>query len=214
MFAMHPAYLKEKARALRTQKHLSIDEIATRLALPKTTIYYWVKDLPLGRPRRASAGQRRGNRAMCDRYRRAREAAYAVGRKEFAEFASGPTFRDFVCLYIAEGYKRNRNVVEICNSDPAVIRIAHHWMKRFSRNPIRYAVQYHADQDLEVLLRFWASTLGVEPDAIRLQRKSNGNALAGRSWRSKHGVLAVTAADTLFRARLQAWMDCLREAWV
>ena len=55
---MHPAYLKEKARTLRTQRHLSIDEIAARLALPKTTIYYWVKDLPLGRPRRDAQAQR------------------------------------------------------------------------------------------------------------------------------------------------------------
>ena len=60
----YPAYVREKARKLRVEKHLSIDEIAERLALPKTTIYYWVKDLPLGRPRRANPGQRKGNRAM------------------------------------------------------------------------------------------------------------------------------------------------------
>jgi hypothetical protein len=28
------------------QKRLTIDQLADRLALPRTTIYYWVKDLP------------------------------------------------------------------------------------------------------------------------------------------------------------------------
>lgn len=118
----HPIYVREKARSLRVEKHLSIDEIAKRLALPKTTIYYWVRDLPLGRPQRANRGQRKGNRAMRVKYRLRREAAYEQGRAEFAELAVDPLFRDFVCLYIAEGYKRSRNAVSICNSDPRIVR--------------------------------------------------------------------------------------------
>ena len=60
----YPAYVREKARKLRVEKRLSIDEIAERLALPKTTIYYWVRDLPLGRERRAHPGQGKGNRRI------------------------------------------------------------------------------------------------------------------------------------------------------
>ena len=44
----YPQYLRERARRLRVEKKLSIVEIGERLALPKTTIYYWVKDLPPG----------------------------------------------------------------------------------------------------------------------------------------------------------------------
>ena len=72
----YPAYLRAKARELRVSKHLSLDEIAEHLSLSKTTVYYWVKDLPLGRERRASPGQRKGNRAMQAKYRRLREEAY------------------------------------------------------------------------------------------------------------------------------------------
>jgi hypothetical protein len=45
MFVAHPAYLREKARELRTERRLSLLEIAERLALPKTTIFYWIRDL-------------------------------------------------------------------------------------------------------------------------------------------------------------------------
>jgi hypothetical protein len=75
-------------------------------------------------------------------------------------------------------------------------------------------VQYHADQDLVGLQDFWASQLSVEPEEIRLQRKSNSGRLSGRTWRSEYGVLNVSAGDTLFRSRLQAWMDCLQEQWL
>lgn len=76
-----------------------------------------------------------------------------------------------------------------------------------------YAVQYHVDQDLDELRRFWACVLAIEAAAVRMQRKSNSGQLAGRTWRSEHGVLTVTTCDTLLRARLQAWIDQVREGW-
>ena len=210
----HPAYVRAKARQLRTEKQLSINEIAERLALPKTTIYYWVRDLPLGRPRNASAGQRKGNRNMRSRYALRRAAAYLCGRIEFAELLDEPTFRDFVCLYMAEGYKRSRNSVSVCNSDPAIVALCARWVRRFARNRVTYSLQYHADQDLIALRNFWARVLGVAPEDIRLQRKSNSGRLTGRTWRSQHGVLDIRVGDTLFRARLQGWMDCLHDSWL
>jgi hypothetical protein len=207
----YPAYVRDKARKLRVEKHLSIDEIAERLALPKTTIYYWVRDLPLGRHRRPHRGGNPRLRAKC-RLRRA--AAYALGRLEFERLVRDPTFRDFVCLYIDEGYKRNRNRVSVGNSDPAVVVLCTRWIRRFARNPVTFSVQYHADQDLHELVEFWGRQVGVEPEAIRLQRKSNSGQLAGRHWRSRYGVLAVHAGDTAMRARLQGWIDCLQEQWL
>jgi len=112
MFVAYLAYVREKARALRVEKKLSLNEIAARLALPKTTVYYWVRDLRLGRPR-SNAGQRKGTRSMRKKYALRRAAAYLQGRIEFADLIEDPTFRDFVCLYMAEGYKRSRNTVSV-----------------------------------------------------------------------------------------------------
>ena len=35
----YPPYLREKARCLRTERKMSLDEIAERLALGKTTVW-------------------------------------------------------------------------------------------------------------------------------------------------------------------------------
>jgi hypothetical protein len=61
---------------------------------------------------------------MQKKHRRPREAAYQQGRAEYDELVLVPTFRDFVVLYIAEGYKRSRNTLSISNSDPAVIAVS------------------------------------------------------------------------------------------
>jgi len=210
----HPPYLRDKARAIRVEKRLTIDEIAERLALPRTTVYHWVRDIPIPLTNRQSEAQRRGTAANVEACRRRREAAYAAGCDEFDVLARDPTFRDFVCLYVAEGYKRNRNVVSIANSDPAVILVADRWLKRLADRPLSYSVQYHADQDLDEIRGFWGELVAVDPSRVRLLRKSNSNQLSGRTWRSVHGVLSVSVADTLLRARLQAWMDRLREGWL
>ena len=103
MTMTHPDYIKQRARDLRITKALSLDEIAERLALPKTTVYPWIVDLPLGRPHRGTPGQQKGNAAMQAKYRKLREDVYAEGTLEYKQLILRPTFREFVSLYIAEG---------------------------------------------------------------------------------------------------------------
>jgi hypothetical protein len=188
-----------------------------RLGLSRSTIYYWVRDLPIPGSgpggRWPEAIRRRGTPAMQRKYRARREEAYRRGEAEFNELAREVSFRDFVCLYIAEGSKRNRNAVAICNSDPAVMCLAARWLRRLTDKPPVFSIQYHADQDVDQIRAFWGEVLDVVPEEIKLQRKSNSNRLTGRTWRSVHGVLTARVNDTMLRARLQAWMDRLRAEW-
>ena len=95
------------------RRRLTIDQIAERLALPRTTIYHWVRDLPIDDALRHSgprqAARLKSNRAMQRKYRLLREAAYQEGVERFEDMCEDHTFRDFVCMYIGEGLKRNRN---------------------------------------------------------------------------------------------------------
>jgi hypothetical protein len=214
----YPAYIREKARQLRREKHMTIDELAECLAISRTTIYYWVRDISIPLTERqiagSQAGRRLGSRKMKENYRRLREVAYDEALVDYVRLIEQPGFRDFVCMYIGEGYKRRRNTVQICNSDPTVVKLGDFWLRRLSRRPVTYAVQHHADQDPDELKRFWSAELGVEPALIKVQRKSNSNGLAGRKWRSAYGVLQVCTNDTYLRAELQAWMDCIQDEWL
>ncbi len=117
-------------------------------------------------------------------------------------------------MYIGEGYKRSRNTVSVANSDPAVVKLATYWIRRFAKNPVRFAFQYHEDQDPEQLIEYWGGEVDADREAFYYLRKSNSGKLKGRAWRSKHGVLTVQTCDTDFRARLQAWIDCVVQGWL
>lgn len=208
------AHLRQKAIELRTQHQMSLDEIVARLQLPRGTIYYWIKDIPI--PRRRSEqnyAQQMGTKAMQAKFAALRQQAYEQGCAEAPEFMQDPTFRDFVVLYMAEGFKRRRNDVAFVNSDPQMVVLAHRWLKRFARNPIRYKLQYHADHDIEELKQYWGNKLDIDPELIRPLRKSNSNQLSKRQFRSVYGLLTIEMGDTYLRARLEAWMDFVKSQW-
>jgi len=201
---------------MRIERRLTIDELAERPALSRSTIYYWVRDLPLpgsgpggGWPQSA---HRAAGRAIKRKYRLLREAAYKEGLESFDELSIDPTSRDFVCLYTAEGYKRPQ-----LGSDLQLRRRRARARALLDTPPDRQATrirdQYHADQNLDELHTFWSELLGISPEAIRFQRKSNSGELKGRQRRSRHGVRTARVSDTYLWARLRAWMDRLRSAW-
>jgi hypothetical protein len=131
----------------------------------------------------------------------------------YPELVTRATFRDFICVYVGEGTKRGRNYAAVCNSDPAVVRLAQKWLLELGENPLSYSIQFHADQSLPDLRTFWSRELIIDPESIRFQRKSNSNNLSGRTWRSRYGVLQVRCSDTYLKARIDAWVDLVRASW-
>ncbi len=208
-------HLRLKARALRGEQGLSLDDIVARLHLPRSTVYGWIRDISIPKTVKQSEAQRRGTDAMQAKHSKAREAAYAEGWQQAEELLRDPTFRDFVVLYMAEGYKRNRNRVSVANSDAKIIMVVLSLvcvvLARIQH--FVYRLQFHVDQNVDELREFWAAQLDISADLITIQRKSNSGKLAGRQWRSEWGVLTVTVNDTLLRTRLQAWMDFVQAQW-
>jgi hypothetical protein len=213
----HPDYIRQKAIELRRDQDLTIDEIAERLAMSRGTIYSWVRDIEITRKpgwKDRTEAQKRGTKSMQAKFERKRELAYNAARHSFYALAEDPTFRDFICIYIGEGYKRSRNKVSVANSDPTVVELANRWITKLTSNKVVYSIQYHADQNLNMLRGFWSNRLGIRPDQIRLQRKSNSSGLKARTWRSQFGVMTVGVGDTQLRARLQGWIDELQISWL
>ena len=209
----HPDYIRLKAIDLRIEKKLTIDEIAECLGVSRTTVFYWVGNLVIPATRKQTAARQRASDANRDQARRKREAAYAEGVEMYPKWINEPSFRDFLCLYVGEGTKKGRHTVAICNSDPAVVRLGQTWITRFTRYPVTYSIQYHADQSLDELREFWSEYLDIAPVQVLFQRKSNSGRLASRNWRSRHGVMTVRTSDTYFKCRLMAWLDLVKGEW-
>jgi transposase-like protein len=221
----HSQYLREKARSLRVEQRLTVDQLSERLALPRSTIYYWVRDLPVrlsgsraaaaptpGRRRRTRA--RRSGQPARGRDRRSRKAVYEEALGSYDDLAAQPTFRDFLCVCLAQRCECDQHRIAVVNADPAVVRLAARWIRRLADQAPIFAIEYPADQDLNARRRFWSEIVGTEARAIQVQRGSERSRPAGRSPGSPHGALTVTVDDSLLRARLDAWMHRTRESWL
>ena len=163
-----PPYIKAKAREMRIERHLSIEEIAERLALPKTTIFGWVRDIPLGRSTRVRIrsqepqslsnvppiGDGKRTKQPCCRSRR-----LMLSRRSETSCAWTPV----------RATSATANVASLATSDAAVVVLAATWLRRLSAKQIFCTLRYHADQDLDDLRSFWGNALDVGPDRIRLQ---------------------------------------------
>ena len=203
-------HLREKALEWR-KDGMAIGEICERLSLGKSTVYYWIKDIPIERTEKQTEAQKAGTKGMQRKYAAIREAAYSEAAKDASKRLDDPSFRDFVMLYLTEGYRRTRNCVSVANSNLCLMRLAVKWMRVLSEKEIHYAIQYHVDQDLDELKAYWAEGLGIDAGGIRFQRKSNSGKMDKRKWRSEYGVLTVRVGDTVLRSKIQAWMDKLQD---
>lgn len=208
-------HLREKAVQLRREEQLTLTEIVERLKLPKTTIYGWIRHIPIERTSRQTEAQQRGTATMQKIYAARREDAYQVGWEQAPELLSDPLLRDFVVLYIAEGYKRSRNQVAIGNADASVMQLAYIFFQKYGNleRKLEFLVQIHIDHDEADIQTYWATILGIKPEQIKIVRKSNSGQLKGRRFRSEHGVMTIRLNDTYFRAKLQAWIDYLQQSW-
>jgi len=206
-------HLREKAIKLRTEQNMTLEDIMDCLQLPKTTVYYWIKDLPIPVTEKRKAPLQRRADLIKSKAAAVRENWYQEGLAEAPELLKDVTFRDFVTLYMAEGYKRGRNTVSFVNSDATMIKLAYRWMLKFSKNKLTYSLQYHMDHDVDELREYWGGILGINPAIITLLRKSNSNQLTGRKFRSVYGVFTIRANDTQFRSRLQGWIDTVKAQW-
>jgi len=197
------------ARSLRVEQRLTVDELAARLSLPRSTIYYWVRDLPLrGGVRDVARGEAARKFSL-----EHGEAAYEEGLETFEELSAQPTFRDFICLYIVQGDRRDRTRVALTNSDPAVMRLVSRWIARLTSKVPFLSLQYWPGQSLKELRRVWSEATGVEPRAIRVRRAAAGESGEQIAPDPPHGLLTVGVEDTLLCARLRGWMHRARESW-
>lgn len=208
--------LRAKAKAMRMEG-LSLPEICERLSLSKGTVHHWVKGIPLQRASRSGSNLKKSAKnhlSWSNMCKKRRQDSYRVGQREYSSLISqNPTFRDFVTVFLTEGYRKGRHGVSMCNSNPKIVILTTNWLRKLSTKEVRGHLQYQADQNVERLLKYWVGVTGIPKDKIRIALKSNSGKLSGRKWRCKHGVFSVMVHETSLRERMQAWCDLIEDEW-
>jgi hypothetical protein len=168
--------LRAQAVELRT-KGRTVPEIATELAVAKSTAYQWVKHLPLDATiERGAERRRRHSRHMTDSrwepHRQARDAQRAAVNEAEVAWVGELSDREVLLLgaatYWCEGSKAkpwrpNHCQLQFINSDPALILLFLNFVELVGvdRSALRYRISIHESADVDEAGRWWAELVGV-----------------------------------------------------
>lgn len=208
--------LVEIAVTMRKQ-NLTIKEISEKINKSESTVKRWL--LPYGL-KVSSENQKvnalKASLKMQENYALKRVEAYNKAKATVAVDLEDTLLRDFVNIYIGEGYKRNRDSVSIVNSDPKIILLSLYVMKKYflkSDKKMIMQIRYYKENDNELeLLEYWQNlannenvkfTTYIQP-TVKAEGHNNSN---------KYGLVTVTINDTYAKQKLNAYMDYVKEEW-
>jgi hypothetical protein len=169
--------IREKARQLRSEGY-TYSEICSSLKvpLPKSTLSYWCRDvaLPKGYASRvkslnlASLQMSRllaseANQKRRKNYLESLEAKYSSLSKFLADNISSQLI-SLAVLYLTEGAKKTTGSLMFGNSDPRIITLFLKQLRmcfKIDESKFRCTVQCRADQETELLERYWSEVTKI-----------------------------------------------------
>lgn len=218
--------LRQLATKLRVEKELSYSAIKKQLGVSKSTLSYWLKDLPLSENKikeLQKAGWQKSE-ASRERYRNTMEAKetakeekeYQKYLKKFQKLSEDSIFIAGLMLYLAEGDKKVRSRIVLANTDPMIIQFFVKWLVTFldvDKNNIKVQLHLYEDIDLEKEKDFWHNELEISKNQFY---KSSVRKIKPGSFTYKdsirHGtcsiyVLSVEKKRQVSMA-IKAFLDC------
>lgn len=164
--------LMEQAKELRS-KGLSLDKIVQILKQPRSTVYYWIRKVPLTSEQmkeleiKRGEARKKGSRARHSQRLRSIKLAQTEGLKDIGNLSGREIFLIGVALYWAEGAKQSKKnisqAVEFCNQDPRMVKVYCRWLDIIKVPPelrqfTLYIHKQHLDRE-EQIKHAWEKAL-------------------------------------------------------
>lgn len=160
--------MKKKAQSMR-KRGISYTRIGRELGVPKSTLSFWLKSIPLSKKHRERLYTARirnmslGSQSNKERRNREIETIIESAKKEVSSPFTFDAYRLFgAALYWAEGSKGG--AIEITNSDPLLILFMTHWFAdvfKISPSTLKAWLNIYPQQNDKALKRFWSSLTGI-----------------------------------------------------
>jgi transposase len=200
-------HLRAQAVELREQGW-SVNDLAVRLGVAKSTAYLWVKHIPLDPDsERARQKQEHAARMQAGRWqehRVARDRREAEVRAEAAVELGTINARDLLLggslIYMCEGAKskpwRRLDRLTFINTDHRLHRLFLDFLGTQGRPPdsLRYRVHIHETADAEAAGDWWAQRLEVPRDLFQRPtiKRHNPATVRANTGDDYHGCLVIT----------------------
>jgi hypothetical protein len=211
-------YIKEESRKLRKQgKTYSEIMNILNIKLPKSTIAWWCKDIPL-----SNLYWKRLEKINKNNREKAQKAAWLANKQKQEKFINKLTKdneilknktkdRDILkiilaILYLGEGAKwKTHRGLQLGSSEPEIIRL---YIKLLNLcygikpNQLKCRISYRADQNLRSLERFWSKVTNTP--LINFYKSKPDPRTIGKITKNKNykGVCVVSCAGTHIQLEL------------
>ena len=164
---------KEKAVALR-KKGMSYSQIKKKLDVSKSTLSYWLKNMPLPK-KRLDELQRSSSviEKIRETKRKKKEARLLEIYKTVSKDIGSLSSREFLVagffLYWAEGGKTKPYTISLSNTDPSMIRCYVQWLVLLGvpKNKILVRLHLYSDMDIRKEMSFWSKEIDVPRSYFR-----------------------------------------------
>ncbi|MFA6254054.1 MAG: hypothetical protein WC640_02220 [Candidatus Paceibacterota bacterium] len=206
--------LKSKAISLR-EKGKSIRDVEKTLDIPRSTLSGWFRDIKLTSLQKKRL-KRKHERALI----KARKGAtkWHNGQKEdrlrTAEIEADKTLNkidkdreilelSLAMLYLGEGYKAG-SATSLGNSDPLILKFFLKVMKfvyNLKMENISFYLHLRADQDPELLKKYWAKKLEMPTDRFR-KVSIDKRTLGTKTYPNYKGVCIISCGNVAIQRKL------------
>lgn len=208
--------LRQKALDLRLKQELSYGAITKRLKVAKSTLSYWLKDLPLSeekilelRRKNWKAGESSRERFRLTMRKRKEEKAFKIYEQEkrnFKNLSPKSLWIAGLMLYLGEGDKKNTARIGLANTDVWVIQFFLRWLVKFMgvrKNEIRIELHLYENMNIAKEEKFWQDKLGFSRSQLyktQVRKLKPGSFSYSESFR--HGTCSLLVSGTERKTRL------------
>ena len=197
-----------QARALRAQG-LTLLDIATALAVSKSSVSLWVRDVEFTPSPRRTGAQRRPHPAHEAKLRQI-DQLNAEGVARIGVLSEGAFLVAGVALYAAEGAKTDGSI-GFPNTDPKMVSFFCHWLRHFfevEESRLRVRLYLHEDLDLSAAEAFWSGVTGIPADQFHRAYRAVADP-SRRSRRHEFGCATVVYGCSTTHRRIMGLVRAL-----
>ncbi len=166
---------QQKATRLRKEGH-SINVIAQKLRVSKSTVSHWCKDIMLSEEQIISIAEQSRHKATAsllrasEKQRASRlaniQVATKLGVKDVGTLSKRDIYMLGLGLYWGEGYKKGNQELGFTNSDPAIILFYIKWLQTVFSIPkidltLRISINIQHERRVLDVLEYWSNTTSI-----------------------------------------------------
>ena len=211
----------KKLKAIELRKNgLSYSEIRKFIAVSKSTLSIWLKDIQLSEQQKSRLsklqatgyiGAKKNQSIALSRHKKIREFA----AKEAIKLVKNPFFVAGLMLYWAEGDRRSGRV-QFSNSDSSMIKLMMKWFRKFCNVPeekFRIGLFIHTLHVREDCHDFWSKVTGLPLNQFN-KPYIKPTIFSNRKNKLYEGTCVIKIHNKDLMSKILGWMEKYKEEYV